>query len=118
MPWQQTQAQYESEVQSIAQTVFENGQHTTAGNSIVYTFAFFYAEFAGSYLIRHVGIQGVTGAKSPADIGASTNIATVVIKNDCKTVITAYPGLPRQFNRVPNGVFKHGGTSSQHKSPF
>jgi hypothetical protein len=38
-----------------------------------------------------------------------TNVNTLIIKPDCKTVVTSFPGLPSRFN-FPGGHFNISGT--------
>ena len=113
-PWQRTRAQYESQVESFGKTTFENGRAAIRGNYVAYTYAFPGVD-ADTWWFREVGVVGLEGGEKA---GHATNVNTVVVSSlDCKTVITAYPGLPTQFgpSDIPGAIFKVGGWSTQHK---
>ncbi len=113
LPWQRSKGQYESQVGSFGQTTFENGKFITAGNNVVYTYAFFGIDVGDGWVFREIGRDGKTKE--------ATNVNTIVVSGkDCKTVITAHPGLPWQFDRsdIPGAIFRSGGFSTQHLSQF
>ena len=107
-----TEAQYQSSVSSTGQTTFENGVYADGGNGTsVYTYAFPGIDLGDQlWIMDPVGYDGKSGAM--------TNVNTVVVGSDCTTVISAYPGLPRQFNDydIPGAQFKTNGYTLKHKA--
>jgi YD repeat-containing protein len=117
-PWETTADEYKERVKSLDQYTFEHGKFAVSGNLVIYTYAFFGIEAGNNgYMANQIGIVGTTFPNA----GAKTNVNTVVVSAiDCASVLTSYPGLPKQFNAsdIPGAMFKHTGWSIMHLSPF
>jgi hypothetical protein len=98
----------QTEVMNFAQEVFNKATgYSQSRSGRNPRFAYVYALPDFDYTIQ--GLSGPIGIRGFQDIGIDrdrnynvTNVMTVIIESDCSSVVTAFPGLPGDFNSDPN----------------
>jgi YD repeat-containing protein len=94
-PLEDTLISKQTVVMNLNQQTFEQGIAYRQGSRTAYVFAF--PDF--DYTVR--GLSGPIGVRGFQDIGIDntrggtlTNVNTVIVGPDCKSVVTSFPGLP------------------------